>query len=1095
MQEQDDLKRELKRLAERLERVERLLHIESQVVPPPLPTSPPRAPVDEKTAAFRRLQTNWQDERQTAPAPPTAPTPLPRPMTLPPLASPPVTATAPPVHPAPSPIAVPPRAVPPTRAASKGEGGGLEMLIGGKWLAWVGALTVVLAAAFAVMVAVNEGWWGRLTPLTRCLAIAGFGGLLLVGGELALRRIGKAASVGLFGAGLGTLYLDSYAAFKPFALVSGVQAFPLLGAVALLGFAITVRTRFLTIGVLSLIGGYLAPLLLWENATHELRLPLYLTMLFGVALGLSAFRPKPFRALRYVAIAGQLLIGLIWIIDEGRVMWKPAMVFMTIWSAMVLAEVIYAALREQSVVGNVVLSLIGTASFVTAGCWLLNQYQPPGLNWMGAFTLAAGLLNAAAAAQFGPGLDGLRGRAISAMDKLAIALWIQAGALLAVAIGLHFDGFGQSVGWLAVGLASIEIGRRLPSRGVTIFGLIVGALAVARVAALDWLPANMHIPLWIFGEVTVNRWSILALATILAIHVAAQRIQQRPQASGEIMPAFLAAIGTIFWMVLCAIQCHGLTATAGWLLGVVILLTLERTGRRQWYFEIALLALVATAGRWLIVDAALARMSPNWNALQTLPLFNWQMALAAAIAAAGFWVYRLLRMREKQVIEDDAAPLASRQTWQIILMLGAIFGLVALSFETDHLVKRLAALSSNLWWSVGHLRQLLLTLLWTFGSTGIGLLAIAMRQRDERGGSHVPVLLIRFAWIILGICATKWVIGDTLFWVVVSNRAQTTGSLPIANVQMLVGFTLAAAAIVLTAAGAARSILSHPWDEDATLVLQASMNLGQWIPVFASLLLLWGLSFEVDRALARIAHPAAWLSVWDPAQLRGLWWTALWGAGGVVMALVGRARKMPGMVLGGWGVTATAALAWLSFDTLVFRFQSGIAPAMVVVNLQFAVGVAAALFLIASVILARGYFIGISSDDHTRVIRDLRMSLALIIAIGLWLGTLEIDRHFADQLMEKQAGFSVFWGLSGVLLVLIGFFKRSAALRYVGLALLAITLGKAFIIDLREVALIWKTVIFAVVGLLLIATSMVYIRLAPRLLGNGQSRDEIESGN
>jgi hypothetical protein len=562
------------------------------------------------------------------------------------------------------------------------------------------------------------------------------------------------------------------------------------------------------------------------------------------------------------------------------------------------------------------------------------------------------------------------------------------------------------------------------------------------------------------------------------------------------MPVALAAIGTIFWMVLCAIQCHGLTATAGWLIGVVFLLALERFGRRQRYFEIALIALVATAARWLIVDATLARMNPNWNALQSMPLFNWQMALAAVIAAVGFWSYKVLRAREKHIVGEELVPLASRQTWQFILILGAVFGLVALSFETDHFVKRLAALSSNLWWSVGHLRQLLLTLLWTFGSTGIGLLAIAMRQRDERGGSHVPVLLIRFAWIILGICAMKWVIGDTLFWVVVSNRAQTAGSLPIANVQMLVGFTLAAAAIVLTAAGAAPRAATDRWDEgDALAPLPSVMDVSQWIPVFASLLLLWGLSFEVDRALARIAHPAQWLSAWNPVQVRGLWWTALWGAGGVIMALVGRARKMPGMVLGGWGVTATAALAWLSFDTLVFRFQTGIAPATVVLNLQFAVGVAAALFLIASIAIARGYFIGISADDHTRLIRDLRTSLALIIAIALWLGTLEIDRHFAGQFMEKQAGFSVFWGLSGVFLVLIGFFKRFAALRYAGLALLAITLGKAFIIDLREVALIWKTVIFAVVGLLLIATSIVYVRLAPRLLGNGQTRDDAEAGN
>ena len=40
--------------------------------------------------------------------------------------------------------------------------------------------------------------------------------MLILGGEIALRRIGRAASVGLLGAGLGTLYLDAYATFRFF---------------------------------------------------------------------------------------------------------------------------------------------------------------------------------------------------------------------------------------------------------------------------------------------------------------------------------------------------------------------------------------------------------------------------------------------------------------------------------------------------------------------------------------------------------------------------------------------------------------------------------------------------------------------------------------------------------------------------------------------------------------------------------------------------------------------------------------------------------------------------------------------------------------
>src|SRR5207247_8326552 len=113
------------------------------------------------------------------------------------------------------------------------------------------------------------------------------------------------------------------------------------------------------------------------------------------------------------------------------------------------------------------------------------------------------------------------------------------------------------------------------------------------------------------GEIAITRWSLLALATALAIHVAAQRIQmpRRPGAA-----AALAAIGAFVWIVICQVQCHGLSATAGWLIGAAILLGLERFGRRQKYFEFGLVMLMLTALRWLAIDGLNERLAPGWSA-------------------------------------------------------------------------------------------------------------------------------------------------------------------------------------------------------------------------------------------------------------------------------------------------------------------------------------------------------------------------------------------------------------------------------------------------------------------------------------------------
>ena len=108
--------------------------------------------------------------------------------------------------------------------------------------------------------------------------------------------IGEAVvSVGLYSAGLGVLYLDAFSTFQFFELLSEHTAFLLMGIVALLGFAITLRARSLTIGVLSLLGGHLTPGLLFGQGGSPLELLGYLTMLFGVALALSAWAPRPFR--------------------------------------------------------------------------------------------------------------------------------------------------------------------------------------------------------------------------------------------------------------------------------------------------------------------------------------------------------------------------------------------------------------------------------------------------------------------------------------------------------------------------------------------------------------------------------------------------------------------------------------------------------------------------------------------------------------------------------------------------------------------------------------------------------------------------------
>jgi uncharacterized membrane protein len=747
----------------------------------------------------------------------------------------------------------------------------------------------------------------------RCLGGAGLGLLLLAAGEVALRRIGRGAALGLFGAGLSILYLVAWAAFGFFKppLIGRGAAFALMGLVAVGGFAATVRTRFLAIGILSMLGGYATPLLLRGGSSHTLEFLAFITMLLAIALGLSASSRRSFRTLRYVALGMHTAVALIWVVADGGAHWLMALTFFSIWWGMLVAECTLAALRRQSSLGNVVATLLATAAYVTACTWLLGRAGGAALDWRGAFTAAVAVIGAAVALQFGPGAEALRGHLRTAMARLSVALYVQGAVLLMVAAALQFDGFGESVAWLAVGVAAIELARRLPARGVGVFGVIVLLLAVAKVALVDWwLTRGLRAPVVQWGAIDLSAWGCLGLLAIAALHAGAQRLGTASRNGGG-APAFrpwcvmapaLAALGTLGWLLLAMAQLHGLAVTGAWLAAVVVLYLTRRVAAPQRHFEIGLIVLLAAAARWVLADAALARAGAGW--IEALPILNGQTALAAAIVALGAWSVRLMRGPQ------DGPGVSHRG--QAAFIAGVFFVLVAFSFE-------------------------------------------------------------------------------------------------------------------------------------------------------------------VDRALLRFDLAAPW----PPLQARLLWWTGLWSLGGLCMWFVGARRGLHRLDATGWWLAVFTALVWLGADTVTWRLLEGPAAAIPIFNLQCAVGLITAAGLVAGA--------GVASWARRRPAPPSSARLpiggALLALIGLWLGSLEIDRTLGGDATTVQTGLSVYWCLYAVVLVILGFARRIAPARYAGLALLGVTGVKVVAIDMSHVDAVWRVVSLMVLGGLMLATGVLYSRLAPRFLG------------
>jgi hypothetical protein len=90
--------------------------------------------------------------------------------------------------------------------------------------------------------------------------------------------------------------------------------------------------------------------------------------------------------------------------------------------------------------------------------------------------------------------------------------------------------------------------------------------------------------------------------------------------------------------------------------------------------------------------------------------------------------------------------------------------------------------------------------------------------------------------------------------------------------------------------------------------------------------------------------------------------------------------------------------------------------------------------------------------------------------------SLELNSLLYWKLSEfRLGGISVLWALFGISFIVGGIWKNVRPLRYVGLLLIAIVVGKIFLVDLSGMPSLYRVIAFLVLGLLLLLGSFAYI--------------------
>jgi uncharacterized membrane protein len=174
--------------------------------------------------------------------------------------------------------------------ASGVESRDLESLIGGSWFNRLGILALIVAVCLFLKYAFDNNWIG---PTGRIAIGVFLGAAMLPWSQWLLSRGYAYFSEGIAALGQATLLLSIWAGCRYYTLFSLDVGFAAMIVVTAVMAAVAIGRNSERIAVLSLIGGFLTPMLLSTGRDQEFALFVYLLILGAGFLVMAAFREWP----------------------------------------------------------------------------------------------------------------------------------------------------------------------------------------------------------------------------------------------------------------------------------------------------------------------------------------------------------------------------------------------------------------------------------------------------------------------------------------------------------------------------------------------------------------------------------------------------------------------------------------------------------------------------------------------------------------------------------------------------------------------------------------------------------------------------------
>jgi len=385
----------------------------------------------------------------------------------------------------------------------------LEQRIATRWALIAGVITIVFAVGFFLKYAYESGWIG---PLGRVM-IAGFGGLLaLTIGELTRRRGYDFVAKGITALGFAILYATVFAAHRWYGLLGSAPAYVLAVAITTVAMLYAVVLDEVIVAVLSLVGGYITPVVLSRGENLPTLLFSYVLILSAGAVLCASWRK--WSIVSILAFLGTYGLYTGWFERFCR----PAMergstpqlgvalfwlsVFFLIYLLVPLVHTLVRRVRSQ--VQDMLLVLAdGVVVFYYLATMLMDRHE----NWLALCSLLMGATYL--------GLMALVFLRCRADVDLLNTLLVVGLSFASLAVPLYYEVHAAAAVWAleAVGLAAVGLRYRN-----TLVQIAAGAVAALALGNLVYhLPMHTD-PFRLFLNRTFGTWCLVA-AAVLVGHV------------------------------------------------------------------------------------------------------------------------------------------------------------------------------------------------------------------------------------------------------------------------------------------------------------------------------------------------------------------------------------------------------------------------------------------------------------------------------------------------------------------------------------------------------------------------------------------------